>query len=155
MSSGKPLQIHRIHGSWYIYLHLDQIWKMLGKYTIPYMYRCRLIYIYQCRLIFMVYQMIWLIFYGKLVGKGCQSRGSYRLVKVGWLCQRLAPGDTPWKIKGWNMIPWRFGRSCSFLNCWLVDSMLIFQGIGFRPTLSKNQVTAGGSEIPFPTTWDV
>ena len=57
----------------------------------------------------MVYQMIWLIFYGKLVGKGYQSHGSYGLVKVGWLYQRLAPGDTPWKNKFWIIIPWRFG----------------------------------------------
>ena len=29
----------------------------------------------------------------------------------------------------WNIIPWRFGRSFSFLNGWFVGSMLIFQGV--------------------------
>ena len=36
---------------------------------------------------------------------------------------------TPLKINGWNIIPWRFGRSFSFLNWWFVGSMLIFQGV--------------------------
>ena len=40
-----------------------------------------------------------------------------------------AQRTTPWKINGWNIIPWRFGRSFSFLNGWLVGSMLIFQGV--------------------------
>ena len=33
----------------------------------------------------------------------------------------------PWGL-AWNMSSWRFGRSFSFLNGWLVGSMLIFQG---------------------------
>ena len=36
----------------------------------------------------------------------------------------------------WNMSSWRFGRSFSFLNGWLVGSMLIFQGVY---TLVQNQ----------------
>jgi len=43
-----------------------------------------------------------------------------------WLCFEIIAVDGwksgknqlihPWKINGWNIIPWRFGRSFSFLK---------------------------------------
>ena len=50
-----------------------------------------------------------------------------RVPKKWWFF--IPPKTTPLKINGWNIIPWRFGRSCSFLNWWFIGSMLIFQGV--------------------------
>ena len=55
-----------------------------------------------------------------------------------WIC------DWPWCLEKGSkmMIPWRFGRSCSFLNGWSVGSMLVFQGVGldgdFHPIWSQS-----------------
>ena len=38
----------------------------------------------------------------------------------------------------WNMSSWRFGRSVSFQNGWLVGSMLIFQGVRWASVKTKS-----------------
>ena len=47
---------------------------------------------------------------------------------------------TTWYI--WNIIPWRFGRSFSFLDGWFVGSMLIFQGVNHCNSWDVYQTTA-------------
>ena len=62
------------------------------------------------------------------VSKTTIGEGRWCCLVAGWLRQLHTPQIHPRRLT-WNIIPWRFGRSCSFRNGWFVCSMLIFQGV--------------------------